>query len=71
MSESCEHHLDSTLLQAQQQQLERIESAYQHSAGRLREMQQHLAGQGGSGVDASKVLEILQDDVARLQAQVT
>eukprot|EP00878_Enallax_costatus_P035206 GHUV01039211.1.p1 GENE.GHUV01039211.1~~GHUV01039211.1.p1 ORF type:complete len:252 (+),score=99.92 GHUV01039211.1:850-1605(+) len=34
-------------------------------------MQQHLAGQGGANVDAARVLEILQDDVARLRAQVT
>lgn len=58
-------------LQTQQQQLERAETSFQQSAGRLRQMQQHLAGQGGADVDAARVLEILQDDVARLRAQVT
>lgn len=57
-------------LQAQQQQLERAEAVFQHSAGRLRQMQQHLAGQGGADVDAARVLEILQDDVARMRALV-
>eukprot|EP00878_Enallax_costatus_P017239 GHUV01018100.1.p1 GENE.GHUV01018100.1~~GHUV01018100.1.p1 ORF type:complete len:564 (+),score=220.22 GHUV01018100.1:880-2571(+) len=61
----------SQQLQAQQQQLERAEASFQQSAGRLRQMQQHLAGQGGANVDAARVLEILQDDVARLRAQVT
>jgi hypothetical protein len=61
-------------LQAQQQQLERAEGACQRSAGRLREMQQHLAAQGGGGAgdaaDGARVLEVLQDDVARLRVQV-
>jgi hypothetical protein len=61
-------------LQAQQQQLERAEGAFQRSAGRLREMQQHLAAQGGGeagdAADGARVLEVLQDDVARLRVQV-
>ncbi|KAF6264768.1 hypothetical protein COO60DRAFT_1654950 [Scenedesmus sp. NREL 46B-D3] len=65
----------SQQLQAQQQQLERAEGAFQRSAGRLREMQQHLAGQGGGeagdAADGAGVLEVLQDDVARLRVQVT
>lgn len=60
--------------QAQQQQLERAEGAFQRSAGRLREMQQHLAAQGGGeagdAADGSRVLEVLQEDVARLRMQV-
>lgn len=65
----------SQQLQAQQQQLERAEGAFQRSAGRLREMQQHLAVQGGGeagdAADGSRVLEVLQEDVARLRMQVT
>jgi two-component sensor histidine kinase len=59
-------------LQAQQQQLERAEGAFQRSAGRLREMQQHLASHGGSldAADGGQVLQVLQDDVARLRLQV-
>ncbi|KAF8065737.1 IFT81 [Scenedesmus sp. PABB004] len=58
----------SQKLQAQQQAMERAEAAYARSAGRLREMQAALAAQGGG--DGARVLEVLQDDVARLRAQV-
>eukprot|EP00879_Flechtneria_rotunda_P022653 GHRR01023922.1.p1 GENE.GHRR01023922.1~~GHRR01023922.1.p1 ORF type:complete len:356 (+),score=131.38 GHRR01023922.1:142-1209(+) len=61
----------SQQLQAQQQQLDRAEANHQRSAGRLREMEQHLAVQGGLEADASKMLEVLQDDVARLRQQIT
>eukprot|EP00775_Hariotina_reticulata_P012912 gene12912-13039_t len=64
--------LISQQLQAQQQQLERAEGSFQRSAGRLREMQQHLASHGGSdATGGSQVLEVLQDDVARLRLQVS
>jgi hypothetical protein len=61
-------------LQAQQQLLERAETACHRSAARLRDMQEQLQRRGGSSMDGdadgSRLLEVLQDDVARLRQQV-
>lgn len=52
-------------LQTQRQQLERAEAAHQRTAARLREVQ-------ASSSDASggRLLELLQEEVAGLRAQV-
>ncbi len=59
------HTNSASALQTQRQQLERAEAAHQRTAARLREVQ-------ASSSDASggRLLELLQEEVAGLRAQV-